>query len=51
MKFITPKANIGRLYVKRKGGGRGLLQIKATYTAEIIKIAEYLNKKFSEALF
>jgi len=38
-----PKADIDRQYVKRTEGGRGLLQIKATYEAEIISIAEHLN--------
>jgi len=37
--------------VKRKGGGRGLLQIKANYKAEIISIAEYLNTKYTEDQF
>jgi hypothetical protein len=32
--------------VKRKGGGRGLLQIETTCEAEIINIAEYLNRKY-----
>ena len=34
-----PKAGIDRLYVKRKEGGRGLVQIEAAYKAEIINIA------------
>jgi hypothetical protein len=38
-----PKADMDRLYVKRTAGGRDPLQIKATYKAEIINIAEYLN--------
>ena len=48
-----PKAYIDRLYVKRKEGGRGLLQIEATYEykAEIINIAEYLNTKYNEDQF
>ena len=37
--------------MKRKGGGRGLLQIKATHKAEIINIAEYLNTKYTEDQF
>jgi hypothetical protein len=37
--------------VKRKGGRRDLLQIKATYKAEIINIAEYLNTKYTEDQF
>ena len=38
-----PKADIGRLYVKRKEGGRGMVQVEEAYKAEIINIAEYLN--------
>jgi hypothetical protein len=41
-KMHHPKANIDRLYVKRKGG-RGLIQIEAAYNAEKINIAEYLK--------
>jgi len=37
-----PKADIDRLYVKKKGG-RGLVQVEAAYKAEITSIAEYLN--------
>ena len=37
--------------MERKGGGRGLLQIEATYKAEIINIAEYLNTKYIEDQF
>jgi hypothetical protein len=42
-KMHHPKADIDRLYVKRKEGGRGLVQVEAAYKAEIIIIAEYLN--------
>jgi hypothetical protein len=41
-----PKADIGRLYIKRKEGRRGLSQIEAAYKTDIITIAEYLNKKY-----
>jgi hypothetical protein len=34
--------------VKRKKEGRGLLQKEATYKAEIINNADYLNKKYIE---
>jgi len=37
--------------VKRKEGGRGLLQIEATYKAEIINIAEYLDTKYTKDQF
>jgi hypothetical protein len=43
-----PKADIHRIYVKWKGGGRGLLQITATFRAEQINIVEYLNTKYKE---
>ena len=46
-----PKADIDRLYVKRKEGGRGLVQAEAAYRAEIINIAEYLNTKYKEDQF
>ena len=41
-KMLT--ADTDRLHVKRKEGGRGLVQIEAAYNAEIINIAQYLNK-------
>jgi hypothetical protein len=34
-----------------KEGRRGLLQIHATYKAEIINTAEYLNRKYKEDQF
>ena len=43
-----PKADIDRLYVKRKEGGRGLMQVEAAYKAEIINIAEYLNTNYKK---
>jgi hypothetical protein len=46
-KIHHPKANIVCLYVKSKEGGRGLLQIEATYKAEIINIGEYLGTKYN----
>jgi hypothetical protein len=46
-----PKADIDRLYVKRKGGGRGLGHVDAAYKAEIINIAEYLNTNYKEDQF
>jgi hypothetical protein len=49
-KMHHPKADIYRLYVKRKGG-RSLSQIEAAYKTEIINIAEYLNKKYKEDQF
>jgi hypothetical protein len=39
-KMHHTKADIDRLYVKRKGGGRGLLQVETAYKAEIINIVQ-----------
>ena len=50
-KIHHPKADIDRLYVKRKEGGRGLVQIEAAYKAEIINIAEYLNTNYKRDQF
>jgi len=50
-KVHHPKANIDKLYVKRKGGGRGLVQVKAAYKAEITNTAEYLNTNYKEDQF
>jgi len=46
-----PKADIDRLYVKRKEGGRGLVQNEVAYKAEIINIAEYLNTNYKQDQF
>jgi len=35
-KIHHPKADIDRLYVKRREGGRGLVQVEAAYKTEII---------------
>jgi len=45
-KVHHPKADIDRLYVKRKGGGRGPVQVKMAYKVEITNIAEYLNTNY-----
>jgi len=50
-KMHHPKADTDRLHVKRKGGGKGLLQIEVTYKTEIINNAEYLNTKYAEDQF
>jgi hypothetical protein len=44
-KMYHPKADTDKPYVKRKEGGRGLVQVEAAYNSEIINIAEYLNAK------
>jgi hypothetical protein len=50
-KMHHPKADTDRLYVKRKEGGRGLVQVEVAYKAEIINIAEYLNTNYKEDQF
>ena len=47
-KIHHPNADIDRLYVKRKDGGRGLIQVEAAYKAEIINVAEYLNTNYKD---
>jgi len=39
-----PEADIDYLYVPRKEGGRGLMQIEGAYIAEVIKL-EYVERK------
>jgi hypothetical protein len=46
-----PKSDIGELYVTRKGGGRGLLQIEVMYKAQVIGFTEYLNTKYTKDQF
>ena len=40
-----PKADADRLYVPRKEGGRGLMQLEAAHTVEITKLVEYVDRK------
>ena len=50
-KMHHPNDDIDRLYVKRKEGGSGLVQVEAAYKAEIINTAEYLNTNYKDAQF
>jgi hypothetical protein len=50
-KMHHPKAEVDRLYVKRKEGGRRLIQIEAAYEEEIMNIAEYFNTNYKEDQF
>ena len=50
-KMHHPKADIDRLYLKRKEGERGLVQVEAACKAEIINLAEYINTKYKEDQF
>jgi iron-sulfur cluster repair protein YtfE (RIC family) len=38
-----PKADVDRLYVSRKYGGRGLMQLEEAYVIEITKLMEYVD--------
>jgi hypothetical protein len=40
-----PKADVDRLYVPRKRGGRGLIQLEAAHAVEITKLVEYVDRK------
>ena len=40
-----PKADVHCLYVPRKQGGRGLMQLEAAHAVEITKLVEYVDKK------
>ena len=40
-----PKADVDRLYVPRKQGGRGLMQLEAALAVEITKLVEYVDRK------
>ena len=40
-----PKADVDRLYVPRKQGGRGLMQLEAAHAVEITKLMEYVDRK------
>jgi len=39
-----PKAEVDRLYVPRKQGGRGLMPLQEAYTVEIIKLVKYVDR-------
>jgi hypothetical protein len=40
-----PRADIDRLYVPRKEGGRGLMQVEVAYIAETVNLVEYVESK------
>jgi hypothetical protein len=40
-----PRADIDRLYVPRKEGGRGLMQVEGAYIAETLNLVEYVESK------
>jgi hypothetical protein len=40
-----PRADIDRLCVLRKEGGRGLMQVEGAYIAETVSLVEYVESK------
>jgi hypothetical protein len=40
-----PKAGTDLLYVPRKLGGRGLMQVEGAYIAETLNLVEYVESK------
>ena len=40
-----PKADVDCLYVPRKQGGRGLMQLEAVHAVEISELVEYVDRK------
>ena len=50
-KMHHPSADVDRLYVSRKLGGRGLRQIESTYKSTIINTKYYLQEKKNEDPF
>ena len=43
-KVLHPRYNVDRLYVSRKGGGRGLASIKDSVDASIQRLEDYIEK-------
>jgi len=44
-KMYHPKADVDRLYIPRKAGGRGLVQLEITYKTTTTGLNTYLNNK------
>ena len=44
-KMHHPQADVDRLYILRKAGGRGLVQLEITYKTTTIGLNTYLNNK------
>jgi hypothetical protein len=40
-----PKSDVDGLYVPRKQGGRGLMQLEVAHAVEITKLVEYIERK------
>lgn len=46
--MLHPKADVDRLYVTRKNGGRGLRQLEAAHTVAIYRTAHYIEHKAAQ---
>ena len=46
-----PKVDVDRLYIPRKPGGRGLVQLEITYKTTTIGLNTYLSNKDSTSIF
>jgi hypothetical protein len=42
---LYPRSDIDRLYVPRKEGGRGLMQVEGAYIAETVNLVEYVESR------
>jgi len=38
-----PEADVSRLYIKRRNGGGGLIELISTFNAGIVGLSEYMN--------
>ena len=47
---LHPQSDIDRLYLPRRIGGRGLLQIRQTVEEEMRNLSEYINSSTESAL-
>ena len=47
---LHPQSDIDRLYLPRRSGGRGLLQIRQTVEEEIRNLSEYISSSTKSAL-
>ena len=45
-----PRADVQRLYVKRKNGGRGLLEVWSMYQQAVLGLSEYIESENSRLI-
>jgi hypothetical protein len=39
-----PKADVSRLYIKRRSGGHGLVELESAYNAAIVGLSKYIKQ-------